>query len=340
MKFFPGTEKLQPLQVAAGAIEDEKGRILVAKRAAHRHQGGLWEFPGGKLEPGENGRQALTRELWEELGIELIAAHPLIRIPYSYPDRRVVLDVWRVTHYHGEPHGREGQPLQWRFPDELPSLTFPPANEPIITALRLPPLYVITPSVTINFSAAALLAGLEQALLAGAKLFQLRSPGLTSSDYQSLAAAALTLCHRYGARLLLNASPALAQELGADGVHLNGVRLTTLTSRPWPKNGWVAASCHSAAELASARRIGADFVVLSPVRPTTSHPGSPILGWEGFAGLVREAALPVYGLGGMTMADVPTARSWGGQGIAAISAVWDDLREGTNFRFPAAPSNR
>ena len=135
-------------------------------------------------------------------------------------------------------------------------------------------------------------------------------------------ADARELAHEKGARILLNGSPTLAAELGFDGVHLNGRRLAHLKERPLGAEFWVGASCHDRDDLQRARDLGLDFAVLSPVLPTRSHPGSPILGWSGFAELVNEAGLPVYALGGLNGDDIGHARQAGGQGIAGIRAFW------------------
>jgi len=128
------------IHVMAGALEDRHGRILIARRPEGAHQGGLWEFPGGKLEPGETPQRGLERELAEELGIRVLASQPLIRVLHDYGDRRVLLDVRRVTSFAGVPVGREGQPLAWRHPEDMDPGDFPAADRPIITALRSPPL--------------------------------------------------------------------------------------------------------------------------------------------------------------------------------------------------------
>ncbi len=125
------------VRVAVGIVVDATGAILIARRPDHVHQGGLWEFPGGKVEAGETAETALRRELHEELGIVIQAAEPLLEIRHSYPEKIVVLDVWRVTAYHGEPHGREGQPLLWIMPEALADFGFPAADGPIIARLRL-----------------------------------------------------------------------------------------------------------------------------------------------------------------------------------------------------------
>jgi len=123
------------VEVAAGVIYNPEGEILIAKRADNQHQGGLWEFPGGKIEQGESAQQALARELHEELAIEVRASEPLVRIAHDYADKSVVLNVWCVTAFSGEARGVEGQPLAWVSVDQLTDYEFPAANEPIIAAV-------------------------------------------------------------------------------------------------------------------------------------------------------------------------------------------------------------
>lgn len=126
----------QRVHVAVGVISDGGDGILVALRAATAHQGGLWEFPGGKVEPGETVQQALQRELQEELAIEVRHCESLLVIEHDYVDKSVRLDVWWVGAFDGEPHGREGQPLRWVDVAELHKLEFPEANVPIIAAIE------------------------------------------------------------------------------------------------------------------------------------------------------------------------------------------------------------
>ncbi len=129
------SDRIPVVHVAVGVVIDTSDRILVAQRPQHLHQGGLWEFPGGKVEAGELVTDALKRELREELAIEVIDAEPLIEIEHDYGDREVLLDVWRVTAFRGEPHGREGQSWRWVARGDLESLEFPAANIAIIEAL-------------------------------------------------------------------------------------------------------------------------------------------------------------------------------------------------------------
>lgn len=125
----------QRVHVAVGVVIDARDRILVAERPQHLHQGGLWEFPGGKVEVGELITDALRRELHEELAIEVLDAEPLIEVEHDYGDKHVLLDVWRVTAYRGEPEGREGQRWRWVERGLLETLEFPAANIAIIEAL-------------------------------------------------------------------------------------------------------------------------------------------------------------------------------------------------------------
>ena len=136
---------MKRIHVVAAVIRGADGRILIARRAATQHQGGLWEFPGGKVEAGESVDAALARELREELGIEVSRSRALIKVSHDYPDKQVLLDVWEVTGFTGEPHGAEGQPLAWVSPRDLVNYEFPEANAPIVAAARLPDRYLVTP---------------------------------------------------------------------------------------------------------------------------------------------------------------------------------------------------
>ncbi len=311
---------MPPIHVAAAVIQDPGGRVLIARRPGHRHQGGLWEFPGGKVEAGEGVSAALARELQEELGIRPTACRPQIRVHHDYGDRRVLLDVWRVSAWTGEPAGREGQPLAWVAPGDLPGYPFPPANHPIVAAARLPELYLITPEP--GADRGAFLAALEAGLAAGVRLVQLRAKGLPPADLEALAGAARARCAAHGADLVLNGDPEHARAWGLAGVHLDGARLAQVSERPLAEDRWVAASCHDAGQLERAARLGVDFVVCSPVLATASHPGAPPLGWAGLRALTEAAPVPVFALGGMTPAHRPEAWAAGAQGIAAIRGLW------------------
>ena len=308
------------IHVAAAAIFDDRGRVLISRRPAHVHQGELWEFPGGKLESGETATDALYRECHEELGIAVRAARPLIRVEHDYPDKAVLLDVWRVDDFAGTAAGCEGQAIEWVDAGNLWEYSFPAANTPVIKAVCLPDCYFITPEPGQVHS--RFLQTLERVLAGGVSLVQLRARQLPVREYRALAAEVLHLCRQAGARLLLNADPALAVETGVDGVHLTSTRLGGLSSRPLGDEYLVGASCHTQEEVRHAGALGLDFVVVSPVQETRSHPGAQLLGFDGLQRLNEVSSLPVYALGGMQLSDRDAAFGHGAQGIAAISALW------------------
>ncbi|HMN45000.1 MAG TPA: 8-oxo-dGTP diphosphatase MutT [Povalibacter sp.] len=125
-----------PAHVLAGAIFNDEGQVLVAQRPPGKHMAGGWEFPGGKREPGEERLQALTRELHEELGIEVLGAEPLICYDHQYPDRLITLDLWLVTKYNGVPQSLEGQTLAWVKVGDLERTGLLDADKPMIPALE------------------------------------------------------------------------------------------------------------------------------------------------------------------------------------------------------------
>jgi len=317
---MPSTGVNGVLHVAVGLLLD-RDRVFITRRAADAHQGGKWEFPGGKLDGDEPVVHALRRELREELGIEVRDALPWMQVRHRYTDREVLLDVWRIAAWDGVPHGREGQAARWVSLRELPQLDFPEADWPILHRLWLPPLYLISDASRLGKK--EFLQRLERVLVAGARLIQLREPDMPGHEFRAYAVEVSALCHRYEARLLLNADPSWVEECGADGVHLNSRRLMVLKQRPLPRRFLVGASCHDARELVQAVAVGADFAVLGPVARTASHPQAIPLGWERFSGWVQTAALPVYAVGGMQSSDLALARHAGAQGVAMIRGLWD-----------------
>ncbi|MFN3594791.1 MAG: Nudix family hydrolase [Thiobacillaceae bacterium] len=303
--------------VAAAVIERPDGAFLMASRPPGKAYAGWWEFPGGKVEPGETPRAALARELAEELGIRVRAAYPWLTRDHDYEHARVRLHFFRVVDWSGEPHPHEGQAIAW-VRAERPGLSpILPANGPILKGLALPLVYAL--SAATELGRERFLARLEAALKAGLRLLQLREKTLPADALADLARAVNTRCRAHGARLLINGDLALAARLEA-GVHLTAAQLMQLKRRP--DLAWVAASCHDAAELEQAQALGVDFVALGPVKPTASHPGAPTLGWARFAELTAGRAMPVYALGGLSAADLATARQAGAHGIAMKTGAW------------------
>lgn len=304
--------------VAAAVILHPDGRFLLAQRPAGKVYSSYWEFPGGKVEAGETAYQALCRELHEELGVTVSTAYPWLTRTFDYPHALVKLHFFRVVAWQGEPYGREGQAWCWQWPEQVSVAPLLPANQPIVRALALPPLYAISNAAALG--EVEFLCRLSQALKKGLRLLQVREKYLPSVQLTALATRVITLAHEYGAKVLINGDVDLAQRLDADGVHLTEAQLQYLSVRP--DLPYCAASCHSAASLQRAGDLGLDFAVLSPVLPTLSHPGAPTLGWEKFAELRADAALPVYALGGLELSDLPTAWQHGAHGVSLLRQAW------------------
>ncbi|MGH8396993.1 MAG: Nudix family hydrolase [Gammaproteobacteria bacterium] len=318
---------MKTIHVVAAVLKDTAGRVLINQRPAGKPWAGYWEFPGGKIEAGETPFAALKRESHEELGITVHEAESWIHLGHDYPDRHVELDVWRVRRYSGELQARENQSFAWVKLDELSSWNLLPADGPIVTAIRLPPRMLVTPSPGSGMP--RYLETLGKTLEQSVECVQLRAPELTLPGYTSLAREVIALCHGYAARIILNTEPRLVQELNADGVHLNSTRLMQGAGRPLPEGFLTGASCHDENEIRRAQARGLDYIILGPVQTTSSHPHATTLGWDGFARLVTLSVVPVYAIGGMQPGQLDKVRSLGGHGIAATRSLW-------NYSSPAS----
>ena len=316
---------MNTIEVVAGALVNDRDEILLAQRPAGKHLAGLWEFPGGKREAGETWREALDRELDEELDIRVEKARPLIRIRHDYDDRSVILDVWVVSVWSGQARGREGQPVEWVLRNRLGERVFPAADKPVLMALSLPDQFLITPSF--EGSADEFLAALDESIkIHNLRLIQLRTGDWSPKAYGTLARDFVSVCHANGAKALLNADPRWITLTGADGVHLSASRLRGLANRPLPIELLVSASCHNEAELRQAGELELDFAVLSPVNQTATHPTATPLGWGKFEQLTGATNIPVYALGGLQPDHRQQSWERGGQGIAAIRSLWSGLK--------------
>lgn len=302
----------------AGVIRDARGRVLLARRTEGRDLAGLWEFPGGKHEPGESAEAALARELHEELGIDVEVGARLISVPQIYPDKRLRLDVRTIASWRGSARGREGQALVWVPPHKLSSYAMPPADRPVVAALLQPALYLVTP---VPDDDAQWLRQLETALASGVRRVQLRAPGIDAARWRTLVAKAVQRCRQAGAEVLINSDADIALELGI-GLHLPTSLLHRQSQRPLPPELPLAASCHGLDDVIAAQTLGCDFAVVGNVKPTLSHPGLAGIGWEGFAAMRERVSLPIYGIGGLGPDDLADARAHGAQGIAAIRSLW------------------
>jgi 8-oxo-dGTP diphosphatase len=298
------------IEVAAAVIQRPDGSFLLAQRPAGKVYAGYWEFPGGKVEPGERAASALSRELHEELGIDAGRVYPWITREYVYPHGHVRLSFFRVLSWSGEPHPREDQAIAWQAaaaPMVSPML---PANAPVLASLALPHEYAITDAA--RFGTAEMLALLERRLEQGLKLVQVREPALDVKARELFTQQVLGLAHRYGCKVMTKAPTA-----GADGIHYTSAELMRLERRP--AGTLAAASCHTRAELERAMQLEIDFAVVGPL--LKKGDASP-LGWDRFTALVHGSSIPVYAIGGLTPSDMERAWRAAAHGLAMIRGSW------------------
>ncbi|NLA51912.1 MAG: Nudix family hydrolase [Alcaligenaceae bacterium] len=313
------------LDVAVGVIINADGEILLAQRPEDKSWPGWWEFPGGKIESGEAAKEALVRELKEELDIEVTTATPWVTFDYEYPKTKVRLAFFLVSAWKGEPKGLEQQQFAWTRADKASELgELLPASIPPIEWMTLSPLYAITPEFDKGIDSSALTAYIDQAIAKGITLFQFRQPnwhqGPASAELKSIFDTLLELCHQRGTKLLINSVHPRNWWSLADGVQLRANDAIQLEERPIPEDKLLAISTHHLADILYAQILKADYIVLGHVLNTASHPGEEPLGWDSFQAIAAEAGRPVYALGGLSPNDLQTAREHHAHGVAGIRA--------------------
>ena len=311
------------VEVAAAVMLRANGQeFLLAQRPEGKVYAGYWEFPGGKVEPGESIRAALIRELHEELGITVTECSPWLIREFTYPHAKVRLNFWRVTAWTGEigiTAPLEHSAVDWQQCGKTANVApILPANGPILKALSLPDTMLITMAEIEGetMQMQRLQAALEQTKDSGPNLIQIRDKQLPSEQRRACATNVIKLARQHDAIVVINDDAELARALGADGLHLSSTSLANCAERP--DFNWVGASCHTNEEIRRAGELGLDYAVLGPVLATPSHPENPGLGWTEFATRCSGNALPVFALGGMRKALQETATQHGAHGIALM----------------------
>ena len=306
------------VEVVAAVLERPDGSFLLAQRPAGKVYAGWWEFPGGKVEAGEQLQAALARELHEELGVDVEEAYPWITRTHDYEHAQVRLNFFRVTRWRGELQSRERQQFAWQ---RLPDLTVDPilpANGPILRALGMPLVMGVTHATDVGIE--IFLSRFDRALAGGLRLVQVREPALPEAERLAFARTIVARAHAVGCSVVTNGTEGFAQAAAADGLHASAARLMTWSERP--RTGLFGASCHDVTEIARAVALEADYVVIGPVNPTPTHPGADGIGWSRFSELAAGLPMPVYAIGGLSVEDLTAARRAGAHGIAAIRAAW------------------
>lgn len=307
------------IDVAVSVVRDGSGRVLLAERTARQLSAGFWELPGGKINGGETAAQAAARELREEIGIDAEQLAPWIVYEHPFPTRRVRLNFFRADRWRGQPRGREGQRLAWVDPTAPAVGPVLPSNARALALLALPPLLAITRASDRAGPLSFLVHELPALIAGGVRLLQVREARLSAAQQVQFARRVVERARPHGARVMFAGTAMECLQAGAAGMHSTAVQLHALTARP-PAALW-SASCHGIGDVQRAEQLGADFVIVSPVRATAAHEGASPLGWDGVAGIVESARLAVYAQGGVDRADLMRAQRCGAVGIALNAAA-------------------
>ena len=304
-------------EVAAAVIERPDGTFLLAQRPEDKPYPGYWEFPGGKIEAGEDARAALVRELKEELDITVRASTPWITRVFAYTHATVRLHFFRVTAWDGEPRPLEDQAIAWQrvgIADVSPML---PANAPVLAALALPAVMIVSNAAEVGID--EWIRRLTERVVDEKLLVQIREKGMERMRVQHLLSRSLARAQPFGSRVVVNSDCGHFPQAG--GVHLTAAALMAAGARP--DAVLAGASCHGERDLEQAARMDLDYVVVGTLKQTASHEHAVALGWDRFESLIRGLPMPVYAIGGMRRADLSEARSRGAHGVALLSAAFE-----------------
>lgn len=320
-------ESQNRIDVAVAVVFNRQGDVLWGCRPAGKPYAGYWEFPGGKVEPGETVWQALVRELQEELGITAQAGGPWFVIEHDYEHAKVRLHVYRVWAFEGVPASLENQGLAWASLRGVAagqsSILSPilPATEPLLPVLAQPTVMAVT-HYGQGFEACAL--RLAAALPHVEPVYvQFREKDMGGVALRKAFEHCEALCLAHAHRLLINSAcfEALQDALGVRPAYPLHLTAHHLQNRPLFSQGQAlaGASVHDSEALSVAFDAGLHYAVLGAVKETPSHVGQAGLGWAAFQSAVSQTRLPVYAIGGLKPADLETAMAHGAHGIAMLS---------------------
>lgn len=307
------------IDVAVAVVFNTHGQVLWGCRPEGKPYAGYWEFPGGKVEPDETVWQALVRELKEELDITALEGGPWFRIEHDYEHANVRLHLYRVWRFDGSPKSLENQRFTWASLDSSDLSPILPATEPLLPKLAQPTVMALS-NYEAGFEACA--KRLEQGLSRATMpiYVQFREKTLKGDALIQAFEHCYGLCQKTGQAMLLNSDTwtNLAVHLDALPCPLH-LTQAHLLSGQFQGVQCAGASVHDTDSLHMAFDRGLSYAVLGAVKPTSSHPGQPGLGWQGFLDSALGARLPVFAIGGLAWGDMPDARRHGAHGIAMLS---------------------
>ena len=302
------------IEVVVGVIRNNSKKIFITKRMKNQFMSGYWELPGGKVENGEKHSSAIERELYEEIGIKIEKYSLFQTIQQQYPGKTINLSVYVIEKYSGTPIGKQGQDYLWGSIDKLEKYKLLPTMWKIFKRLSLPTCYWITPD---NHKSNSVLEQCNQRIFEGVKIIQLRSKSQLKEAYIE---KFYKLCQLNQSKLILN-MPHISFDEPCDGWHLTSNKLMSSSKKQFPDHKLIGASAHNMEEVMQAEKILADYVSLSPINKTFSHPETKPLGWERVSQIISQCQIPVYLLGGMEKDFMEKALIIGAQGIAGIRGL-------------------
>ncbi len=302
------------IEVVVGIIRNDLGDVFIAKRQKNQFMPDFWELPGGKVERNESHHVALKRELFEETGIKVIKCSLTQTIHQQYPDKTINLSVYKIEEYSGIPSGKEGQEYSWCSIDDFMNFKLLPTMWKIIKKISLPNSYWITPE---NNNTSSILEQCSQHIDNGIKMIQLRSKRQLNTQYIE---KFNQLCQLNHVKLILN-MPQMNFTEPCDGWHLTTKELLNFYSKELPEEKLIGASTHNLEEVKHAEKMSMDYISLSPINKTLSHPDTKTLGWSKASEIVSQSRLPIYLLGGMNKDSLNQALSIGAKGIAGIRGI-------------------
>ena len=306
------------VNVSVAVLINDEHQVLLAERPFPKAWEGWWEFPGGKMEKNETSVDALYREIYEEIGVKITKFNKWVTRSHTSGDDNFTLHFFKVYEWEGEITSKENQKLVWTYlkkPNVYPIL---PANVFVQKAFDLPKYYAIT-----NLSETSkkvFFNQLQKKISDGLKMIQVREKNISINELEVFSKEVIKICRPSNVKVIINSDMNLAYRIKADGIHLTSKNL--LDSKKLPRNLIVSASCHTQKDIDIAEKLNINFVVLSAVNRTLSHPDISPIGWNKFQKIANKTNIPIYALGGLGINDYQVALENGAIGISSQRSIW------------------